>query len=124
MGHYKGTKCTYDGITFDSIPEKDLYIKLLNDKDVSNLQVHPRFILLENFRNYEGKALRSITFKPDFMFCKDGQTWIWDCKPLNKKLIDADFMIRWKLLQWMYREQEIKFRLVAWDKKKKEFVEI
>lgn len=124
MGHYRGTKCTYNGITFDSIPEKELYIKLLNDKDVSNLQVHPKFILLDGFSNYEGKALRSITFAPDFMFDKNGQTCIWDCKPLNKKLIDADFMIRWKLLQWMYREQDIKFRLVAWDKKKKEFVKI
>lgn len=58
------------------------------------------------------------------MFSKDGQTWISDCKPLNKKLIDADFMIRWNLLQWMYRELDIKFRLVAWDKKAKKFVEI
>lgn len=124
MGHYRGTKCTYNGIIFDSIPEKDLYIKLFNDKDVSNLQVHPKFILLEGFKNYEGKSLRSITFAPDFMFNKNGQTWIWDCKPINKKLIDADFMIRWKLLQWMYREQDIKFRLVAWNKNAKEFVEI
>lgn len=122
--HYRGTKCTYNGYTFDSIPERDLYIKLLNDKVVSNLQVHPKFILLDGFRNYEGKALRSITFAPDFMFEKDGQTCIWDCKPINKKLIDADFMIRWKLLQWMYHEQNVKFRLLAWDKKAKEFVEI
>lgn len=124
MGHYRGTKCTYNGITFDSIPERDLYIKLMNDKDVSNLQVHPKFILLDGFRNYEGKNLRSITFAPDFMCNKNGKTWIWKCKPINKKLIDADFIIRWKLLQWMYREQDIRFRLVAWDKKKKDFVEI
>ncbi len=55
MGHYRGTKCTYNEITFDSIPEKDLYIKLLNDKDVSNLQVHPKFILLDGFINYKKK---------------------------------------------------------------------
>lgn len=124
MGHYRGTKCTYNGITFDSIPERDLCIKLINDKDVSNLQVHPKFILLEGVRNYEGKALRSITFKPDFMYIKDGIKHIEDCKPIKKSLIDADFIIRWKLLQWMYREQDIKFRLLAWDKKTKEFVEI
>lgn len=124
MGHYRGTKCTYNGITFDSIPEKDLYIKLMNDKDVSNLQVHPKFILLDGFRNYEGKSLRSIIFALDFMFNKNGQTWIWDCKPINKKLIDSDFIIRWKLLQWMYKEQDVKFRLVAWDKKAKEFAEL
>lgn len=39
--YYKGTKCTYNSIKFESIPEKDLYIKLINDKDVSKLQVHP-----------------------------------------------------------------------------------
>lgn len=97
--------------------DKIKLIKRVDDKDVSNLKVHHKFILLEGFHNYEGEALRSITFKPDFMFSKAGQTWIWDCKPLNKKLIDADFRIRWKLFQWMYREQDIKFRLVAWDKK-------
>ncbi|UZP04865.1 DUF1064 domain-containing protein [Clostridium botulinum] len=122
--HYRGKKCTYDGIDFDSIPEKDYYIKLLEDKGVSNLQVHPKFILLEGFRNYEGKAIRSVTFKPDFMFCKGKDKYIVDVKPNNKKLIDSDFMIRFKLLQHMYKEQDIKFRLIAWDKKQKEFIEL
>ncbi|NOW03216.1 DUF1064 domain-containing protein [Clostridium beijerinckii] len=124
MGHYRGKKCECDGYTFDSIPEKECYLQLKNDESVSELQVHQKFIILEGFRNYEGKSLRSITFKPDFMFSKDGQVHIQDVKPLNKKLIDADFMIRWKLLQWVYREQNVKFRLVAWDKKANEFVEI
>jgi hypothetical protein len=35
--HYRGIKCTYNEIIFDSIPKRDLYIKLLNDKYVSNL---------------------------------------------------------------------------------------
>ncbi|NFH69055.1 DUF1064 domain-containing protein [Clostridium botulinum] len=122
--HYRGKKCTYNNIEFDSIPERDYYIKLLEDKGVSNLQVHPKFILLDGFRNHEGKALRSITFKPDFMFTHGGQKYIVDVKPNNKKLIDSDFMIRWKLLQSMYKEQNIKFRLIAWDKKIKEFVEL
>ena len=124
MAHYRGTKCTYDSIKFDSIDEKNYYIKLKEDNRVESLQVHPKFILLEGFKNYEGKSLRSITFKPDYMYSRDGVKYIEDCKPLNKKLIDADFMIRWKLLQWMYRNQDIKFRLVAYDKKAKEFAEI
>ncbi|NFH99481.1 DUF1064 domain-containing protein [Clostridium botulinum] len=122
--HYRGKKCTYNNIEFDSIPEKDYYIKLINDKGVSNLQVHPKFILLEGFRNNEGKAIRSVTFKPDFMFDKGKDKYIVDVKPNNKKLIDSDFMIRWKLLQHMYREQDIRFKLIAWDKKIKEFVEL
>ncbi|MCS6103588.1 DUF1064 domain-containing protein [Clostridium botulinum] len=122
--HYRGKKCTYNNIEFDSIPEKDYYIKLLEDKGVSNLQVHPKFILLEGFRNNEGKAIRSITFKPDFMFYKGKDKYIVDVKPNNKKLIDSDFMIRWKLLQHMYKEQDIRFKLIAWDKKIKEFVEL
>lgn len=124
MGHYRGKKCTYNEIEFDSIPEKDYYIELLNNKDVSNLQVHPKFILLEGFRNNEGKAIRSLTFKPDFMFVKGGQKYIIDIKPNNKKLIDSDFIIRWKLLQNMYKEQDILFRLIAWDSKKKMFIEL
>nr|DAV95490.1 MAG TPA: Endonuclease [Caudoviricetes sp.] len=128
MGHYRGKKCTYLDLEFDSIPEKNYYIELLNNKDASNLQVHPKFILLEGFRNNEGKTIRSLTFKPDFMFnrLEDGkeQKYIVDIKPNNKKLIDSDFMIRWKLLQNMYKEQDILFRLIAWDSKKKMFVEI
>ena len=122
--HYKGTKCTYNSIDFDSIPEKDYYIKLVNDNRVEDLQVHPKFILLEGFRNYESKAIRSINFKPDFMFFKDSVKYIIDVKPLNKKLIDADFFIRWKLLMNMYKDEHILFRLVGFDKKLKEFVEI
>ncbi|NFT91684.1 DUF1064 domain-containing protein [Clostridium botulinum] len=122
--HYRGKKCTYNGIDFDSTPERDYYIKLLEDKGVSNLQVHPKFILLEGFRNNEGKAIRSITFKPDFMFNIGKDRYVIDVKPNNKKLIDSDFTIRWKLLQNMYKEQDIKFRLIAWDKKIKEFIEL
>jgi Protein of unknown function (DUF1064). len=124
MGHYKGTKCTYNDFTFDSIDEKNYYIKLISDNRVEDLLGHPKFILLDGFRNYEGKALRSITFKPDFMYKIAGQVYIDDVKPINKNLIDADFSIRWKLLQHMYKDQDIKFRLMAWDKKKCEFVEM
>ncbi|NFN94917.1 DUF1064 domain-containing protein [Clostridium botulinum] len=48
--HYRGKKCTYDGINFDSISERDYYIKLINDKGVSNLQVHSKFILLDGLQ--------------------------------------------------------------------------
>ncbi|MBY6837837.1 DUF1064 domain-containing protein [Clostridium botulinum] len=122
--HYRGKKCTYNNIDFDSIPERDYYIKLMNDKGVSNLQVHPKFILLDGFRDREGKAIRSITFKPDFMFNIGKDRYIVDVKPNNRKLIDSDFTIRWKLLQSMYKEQDIKFRLIAWDNKTKEFIEL
>ena len=124
MAHYRGTKSTYNDIDFDSIDEKNYYIELKEDNRMESLQVHPKFILLEGFKNYEGKSLRSITFKPDYMYFRDGVKYIEDCKPLNKKLIDADFMIRWKLLQHMYKDENIKFRLVAYDKKAKEFIEI
>lgn len=124
MSHYIGTKCIYKDLVFDSIDEKNYYVKLINDDRVSDLSIHPKFILLDGFRNNEGKALRSITFKPDFMYKIDGAIYIVDVKPLNKRLIDADFTIRWKLLQHMYKDQDIKFMLIAWDKTKKQFVEI
>jgi hypothetical protein len=123
MSHYTGTKCTYNGISFDSLDERNYYIKLMNDTRVDNLQVHPKFILLDGFKSVD-KAIRSITFKPDFMYKLDGQMYIEDVKPINKKLIDADFMIRWKLLQHMYKDENIKFRLIAWDKKANEFISL
>lgn len=120
--HYSGTKCTYDSIEFDSIPEKDYYISLKNDDSVSDLKVHQKFIILEGFRDYNNKKIQSITFKPDFMYIKDGILHIEDVKPNNKKLIDESFNLRWKLLMNMYKDQNVLFSLVAWDKKLKEFV--
>jgi hypothetical protein len=124
MAHYHGKKCTYDAITFDSIDEKKYYLKLINDVRVDDLKVHPKFIILDGFRNNQNKMIRSITFKPDFMYKLNGQTYIDDVKPINKKLIDADFVIRWKLLEYMYRDQDVIFRLIAWDKKQNDFVEV
>lgn len=124
MGHYKSKKVEYDGVKFDSISERDYYIRLKNDTRVDDLQVHPKFILLDNFRNSDGKMIRSITFKPDYMYKIDGQLYIEDIKPIKKTLIDADFTLRWKLLQHMYKDQKVIFRLIAWDKSKKEFVEL
>lgn len=121
--HYRGTKCSYDGIDFDSIPEKEYYIKLVNDDRVEDLQVHPKFIVLEGFRDYSNKKIQSITFKPDYMYIKEGIKYIEDVKP-NKKLIDESFTLRWKMLKNMYKEENVIFRLISWDKKKKEFVEI
>ncbi len=123
MGHYRGKKCDYDGITFDSIPEGKYYLQLKNDDGVTDLQVHPKFILLEGFRDYHNKKIQSITFKPDFMYIKDNVRHIEDVKPC-KALIDESFTLRWKMLKNMYKEENVVFRLISWDKKKKEFVEI
>lgn len=128
MGHYRGTKCTYtyneEILSFDSIPEKNYFVKLINDDSIIGLQVHPKFIILDGFRNYESKKIQSITFKPDFYYIKDGIIHIEDVKPLNKKLIDESFTLRFKMLMNMYKDQKAVFRLIAWDKNKKEFVEI
>ncbi len=124
MKHYTGKKCEFDGYTFDSIPEKDYYIELKQNLRVDKLTVHPSFILLDGFRNNEGKSVRSIKFKPDFMYILNGIKYIVDIKPLNKKLIETDFTLRWKLLQSMYRDEDIRFRLIAWDSKLRKFVEI
>jgi hypothetical protein len=80
--------------------------------------------LLDGFRNIAGKKLQSITFKPDFMYKFNGQIYIDDVKPNNKKLIDSDFNIRWKLLQSMYQDQNIIFRLITWNKKENKYMEM
>lgn len=121
--HYRGKKCTYDDITFDSIPEGEYYLKLRDDESVIDLQIHPKFIVLEGFRDYHNKKIQSITFKPDFMYIKDNVRYIEDVKPC-KSLIDESFTLRWKMLKNMYKSENVIFRLISWDKKLKEFVEI
>lgn len=40
---------------------------------------------------------------------KNGQVYIDDVKPLNKKLIDSDFTLRWKLLKHIHRDANVIF---------------
>lgn len=64
-------KVDYDGHRFDSTKEKNRYIELkeLESKGIiQGLRIQPEYELQEKFRDKQGKAIRSITYKADFAY--------------------------------------------------------
>lgn len=67
---YKNKKVICNGHTFDSLKEKNWYVKYKFMEDngiIKNLELQPKFILQDSFR-YEGKHNRAITYSADFQF--------------------------------------------------------
>ena len=101
MSKYNNKKVVCDGITFDSIAERDYYIHLLTLKQrgfVTDIQLQPSFLLQEKFRKH-GKVFREILYKADFQVTyADGHTEIVDVKGMVTK----DFAIKHKLFEYKY----------------------
>ena len=113
---YGNEKVTYKGIEFDSRLEMNRYI-FLEAKEregvISNLRVHQSYELIPKQTRKEIKHLKTkdkevektvfqpITFTPDFVYERDGETIAEDTKG-SKLLVSADFPLRRKLLYWRY----------------------
>lgn len=68
MSKYKNRKPIIDGIKFDSTMEADYYyyLKLKKSRnEIKDFSLQPKFILIDKFK-YNGKAIRAITYTPDF----------------------------------------------------------
>ncbi len=80
---YNATKKMADGILFDSSGEAECYrILKLQEKSgaISGLELQPRFVLAEAFRDATGKTRRRIEYRADFRFTRGGRTVIADYK--------------------------------------------
>jgi hypothetical protein len=90
----------FDGYKFDSQMECDYY-KILKEKKVIDLVVHPRFLLLKQFDkpDFDGKPhhYNEIAYEADFMYKDDSRkVHIVDVKgypdeafPLHRKMFEA-----------------------------------
>lgn len=106
MSKYGNRRVMEDGYLFDSMAERDHYIglKLLQlAGDIQQLQVHPRFILLEGF-TYRGKRERAIVYEADFAYMEGGEHVVADVKGART----AVYAIKRKLL--LARYPHIEFR--------------
>ena len=75
---YRAKKTVLDGITFDSKKEAKRYneLKALEKlKAISNLRLQVPYVLIE--KSIYG---RSIKYLADFVYIKDGETVVEDCK--------------------------------------------
>ena len=103
---YKNKKTQVDMYVFDSEKEAKRYkeLKLLERaKEISNLELQPRFLLQESFRK-NGKTYRKIDYIADFQYIEDGKTIIEDVKGLQTEA----FKIKHKLFEKKYPELELR----------------
>ena len=84
---YNAKKTNVDGIKFDSIREADRYceLKLLEKaKEIRNLELQPRFLLQDKFKDKMGTTHRKIEYVADFMYIdKDDKKIVEDVKGMT-----------------------------------------
>jgi spore coat protein CotH len=101
MSKYGNKTIEFEGIRFDSLAEFGRYQNLRtmeNNGDISNLVVHPRFILQEPFTHNHVRE-RAIAYEADFSYYeKDGKKVIEDVKGFKTR----EYQIKRKLFLYKY----------------------
>ena len=105
VAKYHNKKVKYDGYTFDSIREKNYYIKLkLLEKagKIKELELQKEFELQPSFK-LNNKTSRKITYRADFTYktTEDDKLHVVDVKG-SKKIITEVFKIKKKLFEYKY----------------------
>ena len=98
MGRIYARKVEYDGIRFDSEMECEYYKLLKERKDkgeIFNLEIHPRFELIPQYINNNGKEIKPIYYEADFSFYDSvaGRSRVIDVKGM----MEDDFVLKWKM---------------------------
>lgn len=101
---YGAVKTMVDGIKFDSKLEADIYVllkKLEKAGLVYNIRLQVPFLLLDSFKRVDGKTIRKMTYKADFVFRKDnGEELVVDAKGM----VLNDFKIKKKIFEYKYNK--------------------
>ena len=103
---YKNEKTQVDMYVFDSAKEAQRYreLKLLEKaKQISNLELQPRFLLQESFSK-NGKTYRKIEYVADFKYIENGRLIVEDVKGLQTDV----FKIKHKLFEKKYPDLELR----------------
>lgn len=105
---YGAEKTEIDNIKFDSGQESRYYLlykSMLKRGEIVNLELQPKFILQEGFRNWEGKAVRPITYKADFLLTyPGGRKVVIEVKGYRTR----DYQLRRKMFEYKYRDYEFR----------------
>ena len=98
MTQKKITKKQYEfnGITFDSAPEMARYVELLNDETITDIQVHPKYLLLSK-RSDE----RAVSYTADFSYLKNGNAVVEDVKSRYTSKF-PDYILKRKMFKYFY----------------------
>ena len=100
---YGNRKCTMDGFSFDSVKEMNRYADLkymLIAGEISDLELQKEYELQPAFRDNNGKMVRPIYYKADFVYKdKNGKTIIEDVKSEATKK-DKVYQIKKKMMAY------------------------
>lgn len=107
MARQRSKKCTYKGINFDSIVEKDWYKELETRQEcgeITDLKAQVKFIIQEGFKLDSGESIRAITYTADHMWTdKNNKIHICDTKG-SEFNIEEKFKIKFKMLKNLHRD--------------------
>ena len=103
VAKYHNKKVKYDGYTFDSIREKNYYIKLkLLEKSgkIKELELQKEYELQPSFK-LNNKTSRKITYKADFTYktTEDDKLHVVDVKGFRTDV----YRLKKKLFEYKYR---------------------
>ena len=100
---YGNRHCSVDGFTFDSVKEMHRYMDLkymLLAHEIFDLELQKQYELQPAFRDANGKIVRPIYYRADFVYKdKDGHTIIEDVKSEATKK-DAVYTIKKKMMAY------------------------
>lgn len=109
LSKYSSRQVFHDGHMFDSLAEMRRYqdLRLMEASGaISDLEVHPRYVLLESFRR-GNVHFREIAYEADFSYIEAGRRVVEDVKGHETR----EFQIKRKLFMHRYGD-EYEFRLV------------
>ena len=103
VAKYHNKKVKYDGYTFDSIREKNYYIKLkLLEKagKIKELELQKEFELQPSYK-LNNKTIRKITYRADFTYktAKDDKLHVIDVKGYRTDV----YRLKKKLFEYRYK---------------------
>ena len=104
---YRNVRVEDDGYKFDSKAEHRRYKNLCllqKANEIADLEVHPKYVILDSFKDRKGKTIRKITYEADFQYTdiRTGETIVEDVKGVET----AVFKIKKKMFLKRYPEYE------------------
>lgn len=98
---YHNKKCEYNGIKFDSIKERNYYIRLealQKFGKISELKTQVPFVLIETFK-LEDRTYRQTKYIADFTYKDEqGKYHVVDAKGFRT----PEYQLKKKLMAWKY----------------------
>lgn len=102
-----------DIIRFDSIMEYKYYLYLLSNKNVSNIEIHKPFLLIDSFTSIIGVEHKAEYYECDFYYLENGKPVVVD----TKGMIEGEFAIKWKQFDEKYNKQGLSLKVIRLTKK-------